>query len=728
MWIKKLYATFGKLEDKTLEFSPGLNIVYGKNESGKSTWSAFIKAMFYGISTREQKKAGFIPDKEKFLPWSGSPMYGKMELSTSGGDMTIERTSARAGVFSKVTSRYDESGKEAPTGEELVGVSSSVYERTAFIRQAGIEVSGDSETERRILSIASSGDESISAGEVIARLKKKQRELRSTGKNGEIQRLEKEASLLRERIEAAEQAEAEISQLSESIKAYRENETRAKRRLSIARAEEEKNKLSYIQGARNELQETLVKVQELENAPARRELDIFVQKKSELSKLVLSYEQNEKLYSVVSEELSDCRREMHDSAFSGMSREAAQSAAEKACAVLDACDKKKKTLKPLAFILLIAAVLLVACAIAFYALLFIPAAFFIGAGIGLFVADKKRSAGEKTSLEIKEKYKVSDSAELSRSVERYISALEREGELAKKESETAFAKKETRAAIALHEEDIKELLARFSINIESLDEAEIKLRKAVEERENAQSALRTARARVEALDAAAEVSEKSIEYTDEEIPEEPPAFFEDELLVISERIRAFEIALAAERARLSDFSREEAVLHLQTLSENLERANAEYDALCLAIDTIDEAETELKNRFSPEIEKRTSELFQYLSGGSFKLVRIKNSDFDVDVAAGEASTPRDGLNLSRGTLDELYFALRIALFETIIPEASAPPIILDDALVNFDNERMERTLTLLLEIAKKRQVILLSCHKREAEHLRDNPLVRITEL
>ena len=49
MWIKKLYANFGNLSGKTLDLTPGLNIVSGKNESGKSTWSAFIRAMFFEI-------------------------------------------------------------------------------------------------------------------------------------------------------------------------------------------------------------------------------------------------------------------------------------------------------------------------------------------------------------------------------------------------------------------------------------------------------------------------------------------------------------------------------------------------------------------------------------------------------------------------------------------------------------------------------------------------------
>ena len=241
MWIKKLYATFGKLDNETLSLGQGLNVIYGKNESGKSTWSSFIRAMFYGIATREQRKEGFLPDKEKFLPWNGNPMYGKMELSEKGGDMTIERTSARTGVFSKVSSRYDETGKDAPIGEELVGVSKSVYEKTAFIRQSAIGITGDAETEKRILSIASSGDETVSAGEVINRLKKRQRTLRSVGKNGEIPKLEDRFSELLQEISSAATLKEELAARAESLEALKATEKKLSRSLLIAKAEEEKN-------------------------------------------------------------------------------------------------------------------------------------------------------------------------------------------------------------------------------------------------------------------------------------------------------------------------------------------------------------------------------------------------------------------------------------------------------------------------------------------------------
>ena len=49
MIIRKMTASFGMLKNDTLELGEGLNIVYAPNESGKSTWCGFIKAMLYGI-------------------------------------------------------------------------------------------------------------------------------------------------------------------------------------------------------------------------------------------------------------------------------------------------------------------------------------------------------------------------------------------------------------------------------------------------------------------------------------------------------------------------------------------------------------------------------------------------------------------------------------------------------------------------------------------------------
>ena len=74
MQIRKMRAVFGGLQDVELELQPGLNILHSGNETGKSTWSRFIRAMIYGISTAERAKQGSLPDRVRYLPWNGAPM------------------------------------------------------------------------------------------------------------------------------------------------------------------------------------------------------------------------------------------------------------------------------------------------------------------------------------------------------------------------------------------------------------------------------------------------------------------------------------------------------------------------------------------------------------------------------------------------------------------------------------------------------------------------------
>ena len=78
MKFRRLDATFGKLDHSTLTFSEGLNIIEAPNESGKSTMLAFLRAMLYGLPTRER---GALADKNRYAPWSLTPMRGVLELS-----------------------------------------------------------------------------------------------------------------------------------------------------------------------------------------------------------------------------------------------------------------------------------------------------------------------------------------------------------------------------------------------------------------------------------------------------------------------------------------------------------------------------------------------------------------------------------------------------------------------------------------------------------------------
>ena len=144
MQIKRLAATFGRLENAALDLEPGLNVIDAPNEGGKSTWTAFLRVMFYGLSTKDRSPNA---DKRRYQPWSGSAMAGVMDAATARGEVTVTRRTARAnapmGQFTAVYAGTSDSVEwltAADCGETLLGVPQDVYERSAFIRQSGLTV------------------------------------------------------------------------------------------------------------------------------------------------------------------------------------------------------------------------------------------------------------------------------------------------------------------------------------------------------------------------------------------------------------------------------------------------------------------------------------------------------------------------------------------------------------------------------------------------------------
>ena len=179
MQIKRLSAVFGRLRSETIQFSDGLNIIEAPNESGKSTWCAFLTAMLYGINSRERDRADYIADKNRYAPWDGTVMAGSMDCRSEGRDITISRGTRRQtapmaefrAVYSGTNIAIDGlTGQNC--GEALLGVTREVFERSAFIRQSGLAISQDAGLERRVAALISSGEEDTSYTEAYDALKK----------------------------------------------------------------------------------------------------------------------------------------------------------------------------------------------------------------------------------------------------------------------------------------------------------------------------------------------------------------------------------------------------------------------------------------------------------------------------------------------------------------------------------------------------------------------------
>lgn len=634
MMIKRLDATFGKLEGESLELHDGLNVISAPNESGKSTWCAFVRAMLYGVDSSERQKAGFLPDKMRFAPWSGSAMQGSMQLESGGRDITITRTTKTASApmreFSAVytgTSVSVEGLNGNNAGEMLTGVSRDVFRRSAFVEQGKVAVTHSAELEKRISAIVSSGDEDCSFTEADGRLRQWQRK-RRFNRHGRLPELEDELShkkqLLAELSDAAQQRE----NMSAELERAKQECERIEAEVIESRKVVRKEALSSLQGVRNEV-----------NAATER-------------------------HDKAAERRDSCRAALCACAIGERKPEEAKAEVktdlENSMKLKERSERKSSPV--LAIILMILCGALVAAGFLMPDLMihaFIVAAVALAAGIALFIRASRRKTenyeAAKQRRKILAKYKAESEADIAASIDEYL-------ELYKNYAEAQRAEKESAEALAVvrHRQEQAESKTLTQLDFTGGDN------------QAAQLSRRLTEARAKCSRISAQMAEHSGRL----------AAMGDPLVLGSEISR-----MEAEYAEIS----------------------AEYDAIALAIDTMRKADEDIQSRFSPALGKLAAEYMQFVTDGKYDGVML-DRDFSATVHEAGGNVPRNAEYLSAGTLDLMYLAVRLAVCSLALPESANCPLIIDDALVNFDADRRRQAMALLEKIAQERQVILFACN------------------
>lgn len=164
-------------------------------------------------------------------------------------------------------------------------------------------------------------------------------------------------------------------------------------------------------------------------------------------------------------------------------------------------------------------------------------------------------------------------------------------------------------------------------------------------------------------------------------------------------------------------------LRLVGLNESIEKVESRVRQLELARKYLSEAEEEMRRNFSPELRVLTAKYLEKLTLGRYDDVLI-DTDMKLQLHMAGETQFREAEYMSGGCYDQVYLALRLALSELITGEET-PPLILDDVLVQFDEERMEAALDLLAKLSREesdddsfgesRQILLFTCHERVAE-------------
>ena len=156
-------------------------------------------------------------------------------------------------------------------------------------------------------------------------------------------------------------------------------------------------------------------------------------------------------------------------------------------------------------------------------------------------------------------------------------------------------------------------------------------------------------------------------------------------------------------------SPQELGLQRKRVADRIARLEETYEALTIALDTLSQARSSLQRRFAPRITQRAQEILSALTENRYHSLTM-GEDFSLQAGAGQEDVLHDAIWRSDGTVDQLYLSLRLAVAEELTPEA---PLVLDDALVRFDDGRMAQALKILKEMAKNKQVICFTCQNRE---------------
>ncbi len=719
-------ATFGKLQTETLTFEPGLNLLQMPNETGKSTWCAFLLAMLYGVDTSERKTRTNLPAKEHYAPWSGSAMEGRLCVVHEGRRITIERSSTARSPLGVFRAFDTDSGQSIETltaancGQTLLGVPRQVFERSAFLRQDGAAISMDATLEQRLNALVTTGDETISFQEAERALRERRNRCRHN-KTGLIPQMRSQLDAVSDRLARLDTLHETLAEARQTEQQLRAERTTARMQLSALQARDLAQRREQLRQVGEDAEARARKAEALEAACAD----------------LPPVEQLERW----ERELHTLESDRHTLALDLASLPPAEAApaVPEPLAGLDDDQMQQRTnvdgarmrllraqKRPLPIGTLLLTVLLAALAV----VLFINHRTTLGviavslaavaaiAGLGVWAFTRRRWLENQAELRrLESSYGVDGTDELedlsARCRERYARWQEAD-DARTAELSSMHARQERLDA------DSERLLSAIGEALEgpcAWAEAPALLRRAIDRqvecentRRGAEQAMRHYRSLRDALGELPVPGSQEIS-----VPEgKTLAGVQNEILTIESKLRKARSVIDRCEGQCSTLGdRMELDAQRQQLTDRLDMLEAEYDALEVALTALGKANEQLQSRFSPRLTELAADYLGRLTDGAYTSLVLER-DLGASLYPSDNPASRDAAFFSGGTRDQLYLAVRLAVSQLLCP---GTPLILDDALVRFDDKRMKAALRVLQQEAETRQVLLFTCQSREQDAL-----------
>lgn len=605
---------FGKFHDTSVSFQDGINIIYGKNEAGKSTLHTFIRGMLFGLE-RQRGRAARNDLYSKYEPWENSGTYeGKLRLESEGIIYRIERSfqkNKKEFVIINETAGKEIEPTKAFLDQLLCGLSETAYNNTISISQlkSATDDGMISELKNYIANMNTSGNMALNITKATAFLKNQRKQLESqlmpeaartyTSLLSEIRNLDKEIS-----SPEYENQMQEYQNIRQSVKA----------------------EIEAQQHEKDELADKVLR--------GRQVLDDFE----------FADETSVTSYLTDAEDIYNIYQESNAVVNSRIGR--TQPVISFMLAVLTAAVAgffgywymyPANTVLPLPpFGMKPFQGMLAFGGIAFVLLL-----------LGIILTVRRK---------LKEKQAKICNATLSEIFKRHLGDSSVSDE-------------------AL--EALRARLAEFSRLCQMMQKSEVTIKAQTE--------------KIMALRAK-----------------------QNDCSEVIEKQQRTQWELEKKLEYLSDCKdRAAALKHI--IAEN-DRIQMEIASLDLAHETMQELSTSIRDSFGLYLNKTASQLIKGITGGIYSSMSI-DENMNAFLNTKRKLIPLE--QVSSGTADQIYLALRLAAAKLIQTGEDAMPLIFDDSFVLYDDERLKKALVWLAD-AYKGQIIIFTCHQREGQMLEEN--------
>ena len=712
MKIYSMTATFGKLENQTLNLQPGLNIIHRPNEWGKSTWCSFLAIMLYGLETRAKNTKTALADKERYAPWSGAAMAGRMDVHWQGRDITIERYTKGRTPMGEFKAYETQTGLPVPEltaancGEKLLGVERSVFMRAGFLRLSDLPVTQDESLRRRLNALVTTGDESSDGDRLAQSLKGMKNKVRYNRSGllpqaeAEQNQIEQKLTELRYLAEQTKKAAGRQQELETHIAALENH----KAWLAYHTAEENRSRVATAKAAaEHAAQQVALLQQECETLPDAAQAEKNLETLKALQQRQLTAQMDAGMLPPLPQEPPA------PMCFYGLDGAEARQQVQADILEFEMLTAPQKKSFPLWAFGIPAAIIGIVLLVL---QLWIPGGALLAVGAALLFAQVMQSSKAGKIREerlskaetICSRYGGGESRDWRAAAELFAQRQEdyrRELEACRVQRQRMEANSQQLKQDILQATEGRGLPAAMEWWEHVLDR-----HAALED------ALRNHRqmaGHAQALQAVAQTVPKP-ELADPLLLDE--AQTDSQLYNARFELKQKQTQQAQYQGRMETLGSEKALeLELQKITDRIDQLRRTYVALETAQEYLDRATQELQRRFAPRISKEAQRIFGKLTGGRYDRLTL-SQDLSVNAGTAEETVLRSAMWRSEGTVDQLYLSLRLAVAKELTPDA---PLVLDDALVRFDDVRHAAAMEVLRQEAENKQIILFTCQKRELD-------------